>query len=95
MNQPKFMVAVDPDALTQILSRLTELEGAIRAVKMTPAPEWVTATDYAKQTGVTRRTVMNWIAAGEIETSRHGRTVMVRANQGASQDRRRSRGNRP
>lgn len=82
-EMPKIMVAVDPDALSAVQAELAALRAEIRAVRMMPAPEWMPAGEYAKQAGVTRRTVMNWIAAGRIESSRHGATVMVRASRGA------------
>lgn len=74
----KTMIAVDPDALAELHAKMDALNAKLDAVRMTPEPEWLPAADYAKQAGVTRRTVMNWIAAGRIESSRHGRTVMVR-----------------
>nr|WP_138918326.1 helix-turn-helix domain-containing protein [Paracoccus sp. TRP] len=80
---PKIMVAVDSDALAEIHAKLDALSAKIDAVRVAPVPEWMPAGEYAKLAGVTRRTVMNWIAAGRIESSRHGATVMVRANPGA------------
>lgn len=79
-EQPKFMVAVDPDALAALQAEIAALRREVRAVRMVPKPEWVTAAEYAKQLGVTRRTVMNRIAAGSIQSSRQGNTVLVRAN---------------
>lgn len=82
-EMPKIMVAVDPDALEALHAKLDALTARLDAIRMTPAPEWVPASEYAKHAGVTRRTVMNWVAAGRIESSRHGATVMVRASRGA------------
>lgn len=82
-EMPKMMVAVDPDALAGLHAKLDALNARLDAIRMAPAPEWVSASEYAKSAGVTRRTVMNWINAGQIESSRHGATVMVRANRGA------------
>jgi len=85
----RILIAVDPDALAEIKAELVALRNEIRAVRMSPMPEWVTAHEYAEQVGVTRRTVMNWIAAGQIESSRHGATVLVRSR---PSDRSRGRG---
>ncbi|MTH36441.1 hypothetical protein GL279_17775 [Paracoccus limosus] len=80
-QMPKMLVAIDPDALAELKAEISALRSEIRSVRMTPAPEWVPAGEYAKLAGVTRRTVMNWISAGQIESNRHGATVMVRAGQ--------------
>lgn len=82
-EMPKIMVAIDPDALAELKAEISALRSEIRSVRMAPAPEWVPASEYAKMAGVTRRTVMNWISGGQIESSRHGATVMVRASRGA------------
>lgn len=78
--QPKIMIAIDPGALDALNHKLDALISEIRSVRMTPKPEWVTATEYAQQLGVTRRTVTNWIARGEIQSSRRGATLLVQAN---------------
>lgn len=78
------------DAFDAIMRELTDIKQQLRQVTMTPMPEWVTAKQYAEMTGVTPRTVRNWIASGELETYRHGKTAMVRASQAFSRDRRRS-----
>ena len=75
MTAHKTLIAVDPDALTALAAEVAALRAEIRAVRMTPAPQWVTADEYAKMMGVTRRTVANRIAAGQVESSRLGRTV--------------------
>lgn len=80
MGDQKIMLAIDPDALAELNRKIDALTDAVQSVRMSPAPEWVTATEYAKQVGVTRRTVTNWIARGEIESSRRGATLLVRAN---------------
>lgn len=92
--QPKMMIAIDPDALEALHNKLDALTAEIRAVRMSPSPEWVTANEYAKQMGVTRRTVTNWISRGEIQSSRRGATLMVRVSPGASPNPRRSHADR-
>lgn len=77
------LVAVDPEALQKLTEEVAALRAAIRSVHMSPAPEWVPVNDYAKTAGVTRRTVMNWIERGQIDSRRHGAKVMVRANPAA------------
>lgn len=79
----RMLIAVDPDALAEIKAEIAVLRREIQSVHLSPRPEWVPASEYAKTAGGTRRTVMNWIAAGQIESSRHGATVMVRAGRGA------------
>ena len=83
MGEPRIMVAVDPDALNAILTKLEALEQHIRAANITPVPDWMDAGAYAKQRGVSRRTVMNWIARGEIESRRTGSKTEVRISPGA------------
>lgn len=80
-QMPKRLVAIDLDALADLKAEIPELCSEIRAIRLAPAPEWVPAGEYAKMAGVTRRTAMNWINAGRIESSRHGATVMVRVGQ--------------
>lgn len=79
-DQTKFMVAVDPDALASLQAEIAALRAEIKAVQMIPKPDWVDSAEYAKQIGVTRRTVMNWIASGQIDSRRRGSKVFVRSN---------------
>ena len=83
MGEPKIMVAIDPDALEALRQELAALRSEIRGVRMSAAPEWMDAAAYAKERGVTRRTVMNWIARGEIDSRRAGSKTEVRINPSA------------
>lgn len=83
MGEPRIMVAVDPDALDAIMAKLDALDQHIRAAQIASAPEWVDAGAYARRRGVSRRTVMNWIAKGEVESRRTGSKTEVRISQGA------------
>lgn len=83
MGEPRIMVAVDPDALNALREELAALRNEIRGVRMEAKPEWLPAADYAKSRGVTRRTVLNWVAKGEVESRREGSKLFVRFNPGA------------
>ncbi len=80
---PKYMVAVDPEALASLQAEIAALREEIKAVKMIPKPDWVDSAEYAKQIGVTRRTIMNWISNGQIDSRRQGSKVFVRSNPAA------------
>lgn len=82
-EMPKMMVAVDPDALASLNARLDALTAEIRAVRMSPMPEWVTAHEYAERIGRTTKTVSNLVKAGKLESKRQGRTLLIRVSQGA------------
>lgn len=79
----RIMIAVDPDKLDAILSRLETLETVIRSVKITPPPEWMTVTEYADSVGVTTRTVRNWVDAGKVDTRREGEVLFIRVSRAA------------
>lgn len=79
MGEPRIMVAVDPDALNALREELAALRNEIRSVRIEAKPEWMDAGAYAKQRGISRRTVMNWIARGEIDSRRIGSKTEVRA----------------
>lgn len=79
----KVFIEVNSDVLDSINAKMASIEARLDAVRMLPVPEWITATEYAKQIGVTRRTVTNWIAKGEIESSRRGKTLLIRPNPAA------------
>lgn len=79
----KTLIAIDPDAFAALTAEIAAQRAEIRFVRMSPAPEWVTAAEYATMVSVTRRTVLNRVARGEIETRRQGRTLLVRVNPSA------------
>lgn len=83
MGEPRIMVAVDPDALNALREELAALRNEIRSVRMEPRAEWLAASEYAKSRGVTRRTVLNWVSRGEVDSRREGSKLFVRANPGA------------
>jgi len=74
----QLMVAIDPHALEALRSEMAALRAEGRAARITSLPEWIDAGEYARQLGVTRRTVMNRIAAGEIDSRRVGSKTQVR-----------------
>ncbi|WP_313348904.1 hypothetical protein [Paracoccus sp. (in: a-proteobacteria)] len=75
----KILIAVDPDALAGLCSKIDSLLTEIRNIRMSPMPEWITAHEYAESVGRTTRTVSNWVKTGKIESKRHGRTLLIRA----------------
>lgn len=77
----RLMIEVDAVELVELRDEIRALRDEIRLVRITPLPDWITAKEYAERAGVTPRTVRNWIASGELETYRHGKTTMIRANQ--------------
>lgn len=77
----RLIIEVDAIELAELRDEIRALREEIRLVRMTPMPAWITAKEYAERAGVTTRTVRNWINSGQLETYRHGKTVMVRANQ--------------
>lgn len=77
----RLMIEVDAVELVELRDEIRALREEIRLVRITPMPEWITAKEYAERAGVTSRTVRNWINSGQIETYRHGKTTMIRANQ--------------
>ena len=83
MGEPRIMVAVDPDALNALREELVALRNEIRSVRMEAKPEWIDAADYAKERGVTRRTVFNWVTRGEVESRREGKKLFVRVSPSA------------
>lgn len=88
MNRPlptegRLMVAVDPSALDELRQELAALRDEIKSVRIVAAPEWLDAGEYARQRGVSRRTVMNWIARGQVESRRTGSKTEVRVSRGA------------
>lgn len=77
----RIMIEVDAVELAELRDEIRALREEIRLVRITPMPAWITAKEYAERAGVTTRTVRNWINSGQLETYRHGKTVMVRADQ--------------
>ena len=79
MNE-RILIAVGSDELAAIQAELVAIRAELRKVKMVSQPDWITASEYAERVGVTTRTIHNWIARGEVESRRHGKTVMIRVN---------------
>ncbi|MEP2474741.1 MAG: hypothetical protein ABJH45_24810 [Paracoccaceae bacterium] len=75
----KQYVLVDADALTKIEARLLTIQETLAAVKMQPAPEWVSVDQYAETVGRSVQTVRAWIRQGRVETKQMGNKRMVRA----------------
>lgn len=77
------LIAIDPDALEEIMDQLTRLHTRLDRVEMRPKPEWLTINDYAEYVEREPRTVRNWINAGTVQTKKDGRRTMVRINPAA------------
>jgi len=72
------LIAIDPAALQSIRDELAALRRSIEAVNMTAQPEWMTVNDYAAFIGKSRKTVLRYIEAGQIETAHMCGARMVR-----------------
>lgn len=77
----RLMIEVDAVELSELRDEIRALREEIRLVRITQLPDWITTKEYAERARVTPRTVRNWINSGQLETYRHGKTVMVRADQ--------------
>lgn len=77
----RILITVDAGELAALREEIRALREEMRALTIAQRPEWVPVTEYARHAGVTPRTVRNRIASGELETYRHGKTTMIRANQ--------------
>ncbi|MBK4215696.1 hypothetical protein JJJ17_07150 [Paracoccus caeni] len=82
MSQPLMLIAVEAEKLDRLLAEVSELRAEIRAVRLSPRPEWVTAHEYAEQIGRTTKTVSNLVKAGKLESKRQGRTLLIRSTRG-------------
>jgi len=81
MSQP--LIAADPGKLDTILHQLERLHKRLDRVEMERKPEWLLLAEYAKHVGKTERTVRNWIRAGEVDSKRDGKALMVRISPAA------------
>lgn len=72
------LIAIEADALNEVLTELRGLRDEVRALKGQSAPEWVSLKEYAAMHKVNVRTVYNHARAGRIETRGEGKLRMVR-----------------
>lgn len=77
------LIAIDSDALNELLCEVRAIRSRLDAVEMQPRPEWLTVADYAAHVGKTASTVTRWIDAGLVESRHEGKTRMVRLNPNA------------
>ncbi|KFI24144.1 MerR family transcriptional regulator [Paenirhodobacter enshiensis] len=78
-EQPTTLIAIGSNDLSRIEAKIDALFSQMRAVQMTPRPEWVSVQEYAKSVSRSERTVREWIKAGRIESRRQGNLLQVRA----------------
>ena len=62
------LIAIDADALGQVLQRLDSLERKLDRVSIKPPPRWISVQEYAGQVGKTVQTVRKWAKQGRVET---------------------------
>ncbi|OJH44326.1 hypothetical protein IE00_11170 [Paracoccus sp. SM22M-07] len=74
----RVMILVEADEITRLRAENRALRDELKAVKITPLPDWISIKDYADRVGVTTATVRNWIRKGVLETYRHGSKTMMR-----------------
>lgn len=77
------LIAIDPNALNDLLSEVRRLNKRLDAVEMTPRPEWMTVDHFAAFIGKHRRTVIRRIEDGSLECREIAGVRMVRVNLGA------------
>lgn len=70
------LFAIDEGAFEAMIERMDRIERRLEALK--PESEWVSIPEYAREKGVTARTVRNWIAQGRLEARGSGMTREVR-----------------
>lgn len=72
------LIAVDANALQDLLAEVQELKAIVQEARFQPEPKWLTVKDYAARVGKSESTINRWIASGEIEARTVGKTRMVR-----------------
>ena len=78
MTRPQMMIAIDETVLTGIQQELAALRALLERVEMTPKPNWLPVTAYAKQVGKSEKTIRNWVRDGRVESRRDGTVLMIR-----------------
>jgi hypothetical protein len=61
------LIAVDAQALEQVMDRLKHIENLLRSTTITPPAKWITVAEYAKRVGKSEATVRRWIRDGQLE----------------------------
>jgi len=76
-TRPDYII-IDRDILNVILAAVERMERKLDSVQIAPRPEWVTVREHAAMIGKSTKTVLRYIAAGEVQTKHIGGTRMVR-----------------
>lgn len=72
------LIAIDANALADLVAEVQELKSIVQQARIQPAPQWLTVKEYAAHVGKSESTVNRWIANGEVETKTVGKARMVR-----------------
>lgn len=70
-------IATKGDIAT-LADEVRALRAEIAAVRLQPAPEWLTVPEAARVIGVTTSTIRRKIASGELQSRGTGKTKMVK-----------------
>lgn len=61
------LIAVDANALDQLISRVESLEKKLDAVRFAKEPRWISVAAAAEKYGKSHATIRRWKAEGRIE----------------------------
>lgn len=62
------LIAIDPNALDNLLSEVARLHQRLDGVHMTPPPRWINVAEFAEKIGKSTKTVKRRIDEGKLET---------------------------